>query len=64
MVNRNTEYYVSQKRKLLKGFDKTSKRAMKYLSKYYGEVFAETVLKETRGKFEHIIPEIPYIGGG
>jgi len=58
-----TGYYISQKAKLLRGFDKIAKRAEKYLHDQYTDEFAGTVLTETREKFIQIIPEIPYIGG-
>jgi hypothetical protein len=63
MKNLNTEYYISQRTKLLKGFDKIAKRARKYLINHYEEDFAKVVIVETREKFDQIIPEIPYIGG-
>jgi hypothetical protein len=63
MKNGNSDYYVSQKKKLLKGFDKVAQRATKCLIKNYNEDFARTVIEKTREKFEQIIPEIPYIGG-
>ncbi len=63
MKNGNSDYYVSQKKKLLKGFDKVAQRATKCLIKNYNEDFARTVIEKTREKFEQIIPDIPYIGG-
>lgn len=59
----NSNYYTSQKNKLLKNFDKVSIRLAKYLDQLYGKNFAVTIIAETRAKFEEIIPEIPYIGG-
>jgi hypothetical protein len=58
-----TDYYISRKAKLLKGFDKVAKRATKFLINHYGDDFALVILAETREKFKQIIPEIPYIGG-
>lgn len=63
MKNGNSDYYVSKKKKLLKGFDKVAKRATKCLIKNYNEDFARTVIEKTRENFELIIPKIPYIGG-
>lgn len=58
-----TDYYISRKAKLLKGFDNVTKRATKFLINHYEEDFATVIIVETREKFEQIIPEIPYIGG-
>jgi hypothetical protein len=59
----NKNYYLSQKTKMLRRFDKIAKIAKLYLIKYDEEAFAVAVIEETREKFEQIIPELPYIGG-
>jgi len=58
-----TGYYVLQKTRLLKGFDKIAKRAVKYLQAHDTDDSAEIIISETRDNFIQIIPEIPYIGG-
>jgi hypothetical protein len=58
-----TGYYVLQKTRLLKGFDKIAKRAVKYLQTHDTEDSVEIIISETRDNFIRIIPEIPYIGG-
>ena len=63
MTISNSEYYISQKLKLLKGFDKIAKRARKYLNNRYGDDFTKLIIAETRDRFDQIIPKIPYIGG-
>jgi hypothetical protein len=63
MKNIDAKYYVSQRTKLLKGFDKVAKRLQKDLINCYEEDFATVVIAETREQFDQIIPEIPYIGG-
>ena len=59
MVN---NYYISQKPKLLKNFDKTADIAKDVIVSRYGEDFADTLYKETQQEFEALIPHIPYIG--
>ena len=56
-------YHVSKKSKLLKEFDKTAGLMQDYLAQRYGEELADRLYKETRQKYEKIIPEIPYIQG-
>jgi hypothetical protein len=58
-----TNYYTSQKAKLLRRFDKFSHRVRKSLTEQYDADFARRVVEETRLEFERILPELPYIGG-
>ncbi len=57
-------YYTSQARKLLKDFDKyTRKHARKTIASNYGDHVTDTLLREGRQEYEALIPELPYIGG-
>lgn len=56
-------FYISRKSKLLKSFDKmATKYGVKCLREYYGDDFAQIVVKETHQEYERIISELPYIG--
>ena len=59
----NGEYYISQRTKRLKSFDKIAKRTQKCLMNRYEEDFSKVIIAETRKKFDQIIPDLPYIGG-
>lgn len=63
MDNHYSDYFSKQKKRLLKRFDKTAKRADKFIAARYDEDFSRAVIKATRENFLKIIPEIPYIGG-
>ncbi len=56
-------YYVSRTRKLLRSFDRFSKRLRRSLAERHGEAFAGETVAATRVEFERIIPELPYVGG-
>jgi hypothetical protein len=56
-------YYISQKQKLLKDFDKTIKRVRDTLVDLYGIEFTDLLVKETHQEYESLIPELPYLGG-
>ena len=56
-------YYTDRAPRLLRGFDRFSKRLKKSLTARYGDAFAIEVTAVTRTEFERIIPELPYIGG-
>lgn len=56
------DYYVDQKSKLLRDFDKNAKYARRILASHYGDL-ADTISKEARREYEALIPKIPYIGG-
>lgn len=58
-----TDYYVQQKKKLLKNFDRAFGRIQKLLAKTCGDDFAAAVTAETRREYERLIPALPYIGG-
>ena len=60
---KDSNYYLNQKRKLLKDFDKDSRIVKNVLIKHFGEDFTEQVRKEARKEFEDLILRIPYIGG-
>jgi hypothetical protein len=56
-------YYVSRTPKLLRSFDRFSKRLRRSLAERHGEAFAREAVAATRVEFERIIPELPYVGG-
>ncbi|MCK5062235.1 L-2-amino-thiazoline-4-carboxylic acid hydrolase [Candidatus Parcubacteria bacterium] len=56
-------YYISRKKKLLKDFDKTVKCLKKTMVIHYDDNFIDIIIRETRQKYESLIPELPYIGG-
>ena len=57
-------YYTSRKSKLLKDFDKyTRKHVRKALVSHYGDDLTDTIARETRQEYEALIPHLPYIGG-
>jgi hypothetical protein len=56
-------YYVSRAPKLLRSFDRFSKRLRRSLAESHGEVFARETIAATRAEFQRIIPELPYVGG-
>ncbi|MBW1813983.1 MAG: L-2-amino-thiazoline-4-carboxylic acid hydrolase [Deltaproteobacteria bacterium] len=59
-----TDYYTSQKVKLLKSFDKLmNKHGKAVLIKQFDDNFAELMIPEIRLQFEKILPELPYVGG-
>lgn len=59
----HSDYYVSRARRLLRQFDHHFKRVHVHLVERYGETFADAVRRDTRERFEAILPELPYIGG-
>jgi hypothetical protein len=56
-------YYSSRIQRLLKDFDRTSELMKDSLVARYGEELANTLKRETRQKYENLVPEIPYIKG-
>lgn len=57
------EYYIKIKPKLMKNFDKASKYMKKVLEKRFDESKTEEVIMKSRGEYEALIPQLPYIGG-
>ena len=59
-----SNYYTSQKSKLLEDFDKQAlKHSRKALAPHFGDEQTDTILKDVRQEYETIIPKLPYIGG-
>jgi hypothetical protein len=56
------DYYVAQKSKLLREFDKNKKHAERILASHYGDL-ADTIWEEAHREYEALIPKIPYVGG-
>jgi hypothetical protein len=59
----NENFYVSNKKQLLKFFNRIVKSVRELTIKKYGEPFANQLLTELRIEFENILPQLPYIGG-
>ena len=56
-------YYHSQRSKLLKDFDATARLMRDDLAERYGQNLAETLSREVRREYEHLIPVVPFIEG-
>ena len=54
-------YYIHKKTKLLKSFDKTANLIRGYVVSRYGKDFADRFFRETRQKYEQLIPSVPHI---
>jgi hypothetical protein len=57
-----SENYVSQKSRLLKGFDKYIGRVRQIIISRFGEEQGNAVIRESHHEYEALIPQIPYIG--
>lgn len=62
-MSEGSEYYVSRRKRLLRGFDRAARRLRPKLERRYDAAFAEEVLAGARRELDLIIPRIPYIGG-
>lgn len=58
-----TDYYLAQKKKLLKGHHKLMSFGQNLLSSRYDAAQVAAIYAETAAEFERLIPEIPYVGG-
>ena len=56
-------YYCSQKDKLIKKLVKVISRVQPELVACYGEEGADEIHRQILVEFEHLLPEIPYVGG-
>jgi hypothetical protein len=59
----HSDYYTACKPEILSDFDQAARRWSVILSLRYGGEFTDAVLQEARGRFEALIPQLPYIGG-
>jgi hypothetical protein len=57
-------YYVSRKAEILEGFDRAAQAWRPVLDGRHGANLTGAVLCEARARFEALLPELPYIGGG
>jgi hypothetical protein len=56
------ETYNSRRSRLLKDFDRSVSRVKRTFIARYGEEEANTLMGESRQRYEDLIPQIPYIG--
>jgi hypothetical protein len=56
-------YYVAQKERLLRDFDKFAGAVRPVLVTHYGKVAAAEIAQKARQEYESLVPQIPYIGG-
>ena len=57
------DYYLNLKPKLMEDFKETEDYLTKVLDEYLDQSKIAEILKETRSRYESLIPELPYIGG-
>ena len=57
-----SNYYIAHKKRFVMEFDLVAKSARSVIGEYFGED-ARALTAETRQEFEHLIPQLPYIGG-
>jgi hypothetical protein len=58
-----SDYYVRRREKLLRRFDWFARRAQPLLAKRHDAELAREALADARGRFERLLPDLPYIGG-
>ncbi|PID84927.1 MAG: hypothetical protein CSB13_10660 [Chloroflexi bacterium] len=63
MNDKNENYYLSRKPKLMKDLNQILKFTRQVLTEYFDEPKIDRLLDEIRREFEELIPQIPYIGG-
>ena len=59
----SAEYYLSHKLEIMGQLDTHAQAWKPFLVQKYGDKFTDVVLRETRQRYEAMIPTIPYIGG-
>lgn len=56
-------YYVSNKRELMKEFQKIVNTAKKIGHKYFNDETLKSLVEKTLSEFDLILPQLPYVGG-
>jgi hypothetical protein len=56
-------YYLSRRKDILDLYDTHSRAWRPFLARRYGDIFAETIIRDAREILEGLVPELPYIGG-
>jgi hypothetical protein len=56
-------YYLSRRKDILDLYDTHSRAWNPFLARRYGDIFAETIIRDAREILEGLVPELPYIGG-
>ena len=56
-------YYLSQKKSLMRAFEHAIKWVMMPLVNRYGKELSKAIVQHTRKGYETLIPQIPFIGG-
>lgn len=62
ITNTSNENYIAQAHELLRDFDKSAKHSCNVLKSHLGDEAGERIIRATRQEFQHLIPEIPYLG--
>ncbi len=57
------DYYIKQKAKLMKDFNKYTNDRRKLLAEKFDNAKLDKIRKQMNEEFENLIPKIPYIGG-
>lgn len=56
-------YYLSQKKKIMKNFKKIKKSSLFLFEEYYGKNEISLIADEIEAEFEKLLPDLPFIGG-
>ena len=56
-------YYLSQKKNLMRSFERARKWVMTPLIQRYGAELSQAIMQHARNEHETLIPQIPFIGG-
>jgi hypothetical protein len=57
------KYYTDRKPKMMKNFDKASKKIRTVLNNHFDETKTNDLVSRARNEYESIIPKLSYIGG-
>ena len=62
-VEEANKYYTDQKPKMMKNFDKASKKMRTILNNHFDETKTKDLILRARNEYESLIPKLSYIGG-
>ncbi len=63
MSTTNQDYYVNNRDKMIKDFNKFSKHMIVVLKKQFNSAEVSKIVDSSRDAYDKLLPEIPYIGG-